>query len=262
MAEPRRVRGWRTIRQRPGRARSGQVAPVATMLGLLLVTSFIADFALVQLPGEMDDNEFQHSLLVENQLARLQYTVLAQAAHPLAPSTELSPVTLGSVGEPPFAGPSSSVMTPETSSASTTFDYGLARILSNAPNWGLSGCPATGRPSCPNAIYWDNVTGTPRNTYTVTMTGAAPSFLLNFTGNNDTLSVVWSGLSIGSFVYLVLNGSYLHVTLTKTSAGGVGAPHLLIWVYGEHDVLTTSIDSQMAFASVSFLGSMTLPCPQ
>ncbi|MHB8352078.1 MAG: hypothetical protein ACYDFT_05240 [Thermoplasmata archaeon] len=261
MLDSPRGRRWRTIRQRRERARSGQVAPVAVMLGLLLLTSFIANFVLLQQPGEMDQNEFQHTLLVENQLARLQSTVLTQAQNPNLPIAELLPVTLGSAGAPPFVGPSDGEITQETSSALTNFNYTLARIVPNPPDWAATpGCPPTGHP-CNNGTAWDNVTGIPGNNYTFKLNGAAPSFLLNFSGNKDTVGVEWAGHSVG-VTYIILNGSNLTLNLDKLSNGGSGSPRILIWVYGQHDVVTTALNGQIVTMQVEFFGSVDQPCPQ
>ncbi len=231
------------------------------MLGLLLLTSFIANYVLAQLPAEMDQNEFQHTLQIENQLTRLQYTVLAQAANPQLPISELLPVTLGSAGAPPFAGPSTGVISQESSSALTSFNYTLTRIVPNPPDWNVTpGCPPTGHP-CNNGAAWDNLTGTPGNSYTFKLNGGSPSFLLNFTGNNDSITVNWLGHSIG-VTYVILNGSDLTLNLDKGSSGGSGSPRVLVWIYGEHDIVTTSLNGQAVSMEVTFFGSVDQPCPE
>lgn len=230
------------------------------MLGLLLLTSFIANFVLLQQPGEMDQNEFQHTLLVENQLARLQYTVLAQAENPGLPVAELLPMTLGSAGAPPFVGPSSGQITQESSSALTNFNYTLTRIVPNPPDWNASPtCVPNGSPC--HGTAWDNVTGTPGKSYTFNLNGGAPSLLLNFTGNNDSITVHWLGYSVG-VTYLIFSGSNLDITLDKGSNGGAGNPRILIWVYGQHDIVTAALNGQVASMQVEFLGSVDQPCPE
>jgi hypothetical protein len=62
----------RTIRQRRWRSRKAQVSAVATIFGLLLVVSFIANYLSTVLPGQMEVNELSHIATVENELSRLQ----------------------------------------------------------------------------------------------------------------------------------------------------------------------------------------------
>ncbi|MFZ3356263.1 MAG: hypothetical protein WA549_05835 [Thermoplasmata archaeon] len=99
---------WRTLRQRRGRARRGQVSAVATVFGLLIVVTFISNFLLLQLPGEEANNEYNHLLQVENQLASLEAVLSAQVKQPGFGYTLTAPVTLGSQGVPPFGPPATS----------------------------------------------------------------------------------------------------------------------------------------------------------
>ncbi|HTT26323.1 MAG TPA: hypothetical protein VMH90_05110, partial [Thermoplasmata archaeon] len=115
----------RTIRQRRERARKGQVAAVATTLCLLLVVTFLSNYLVYQLPGQMADVEFQHLTQVENQLARLQATILAQAERPAFPLTIDTPISLGSTGQPPFGPPAAGTVGPEPGSVSVGGAYQL-----------------------------------------------------------------------------------------------------------------------------------------
>ena len=78
---------------------------MATILGLLLVVTFIANYLTTTLPNQMQVNDLNHELQVENQLGRLQ-AVLEAASAANAIGAQLSqPISLGSVGDPPFANP-------------------------------------------------------------------------------------------------------------------------------------------------------------
>ena len=84
------------------RGRRAQVAPVATILGLLLVVTFIANYIATTLPSQMSANDTNHEVQVENQLG--QFVALLQAyssANAVGAQVTL-PVSLGSVGAPPF----------------------------------------------------------------------------------------------------------------------------------------------------------------
>jgi hypothetical protein len=102
------VNRWRTLRQRRGRARRGQVSAVATVFGLLIVVTFISNFLLLQLPSEEANNEYNHLLQVENQLASLDAVLAAQVVQSGFVYSLTAPVTLGSQGVPPFGPPATS----------------------------------------------------------------------------------------------------------------------------------------------------------
>lgn len=260
MAERQTIR-WRTIRQRRLRARKGQVSAVATVLGLLLVTSMIAEFVLVQLPNEMEQNEFEHLLLVENQLGRLQATVTAQAQHPATGFAISSPVTLGSAAQPPFAPASSASLGPEGPNTTASFTYTMARLVYVAPDWEERlGCAGNGSP-CNNKNYsWDNVTAPAGADYTFKLNGETPALLLNFTGAGNSITVTWLGQS-NTALYLVVSGSDIHVDLDKGSAGGTGAPHIVTDFYGENDVLdVTDLNGGDITLTTNFYGNGTT-CP-
>jgi hypothetical protein len=258
------LRRWRTIRQYRRRANSGQVAAVATVLGLLLVTTFIASFVLVQLPAEMANNEFVHTILVENQVAQLQSTVLAQSGRPNLPLAQLTPITLGSTGVPPFAPATNGWIVPESSIAQFGLAYSYSRILSQPPNWSATPSCTTGGSPCHADPGWDNITGTPGNTYDIKINGGAPSLFLNFTGNNDSITVTWLGKSVG-FVWMEFNGSNNHITLIKGSNGGSGTmPRINVLVYGQNNVLETGMNGQNINFNAFFLGAQDpkVLCPQ
>lgn len=259
MRHSHRVRSWRTIRQRRRRAFAGQVSAVATILGLLLVVSFIAQFTLVQLPNQMAQNEFDHMLLVENQLGRLQSTVLLQALESEVPMSVISPVTLGSSAEPPFAPASDGWITPEVPGTEVSVLSSTANIGSVLPNWTATPGCASGS-TCSGPIYWDNYSNAVGATLNWTFSAATPSFLLNLSGNNDTLTVTFSGTSIG-YVLIYLSGSHLHLSLVKTSTGGSGtAPRIFVLAYGRNDVVTTGLKGANIVMSTKFYGSGQL-CP-
>ena len=111
---------WKTLRQRRGRARRGQVSAVATVFGLLIVVTFISNFLLLQLPGEEASNEYDHLLQVENQIASLQAILLTQVRQPSFLYTLTAPVTLGSQGVPPFGPPATSSLYLQPDSLNTS----------------------------------------------------------------------------------------------------------------------------------------------
>lgn len=246
-AFPRKLRGRR------GRARAGQVSAVATIFGLLLVVAFIAQFEIAPLPGQLALAELGHVSEVENQMGRLQVDVLALAGHSNMPLSIVTPITLGSTAVPPFGLASPGMLGPDTHEYAN-LTYTTSRIFPFLPLWNATpGCSDTGSP-CNKGVEWDNITGTPNSTYSFKLNGGSPSFLLNFTGSYDSITVNWLGKSIG-ITYLEFNGSYLHITMDKGSNGGGGNPRIVVLVYGQHDVVETALNGQGIDMRTSFVGT-------
>ena len=81
---------------------------MAVILGLLLVVTFIANYISTTLPSQMGQNDLQHEVTVQNQVAQLA-ALLQEVAKADAIDAQVSqPVTLGSTSAPPFAGQDSS----------------------------------------------------------------------------------------------------------------------------------------------------------
>lgn len=135
-------RAWRR------RSRRAQVSAVATILGLLLVVTVIANYLATTLPNTMGQNDLQHELQVENQLAELSALVGAIGTTNAVGAQVSEPLTLGSQGAPPFAGPDASSLVPLTTLANTTGNYpqttfsftlsGQAKPLSSTGSAGLN----------------------------------------------------------------------------------------------------------------------------
>ncbi len=77
---------------------------MAVILGLLLVVTFIANYLTTELPNTMAQNDLQHEVTVQNQVAQLS-ALVERVAEARAVGAQVSqPVTLGSPSSPPFAG--------------------------------------------------------------------------------------------------------------------------------------------------------------
>ncbi|MCI4345405.1 MAG: hypothetical protein L3K07_01420 [Thermoplasmata archaeon] len=255
------MRPWRTIRQRRRRSRKGQVSAVGVLLGLLLVTVYIANYLGTTLPSQMQELEFEHELQVENQLGKLQAIVNAQALHGGYGFGLTSPVTLGSGALPPFAPASTGSIGPDVGKLSASLPYRVVSVSTHPPNWNITpSCPPTGSPC--HGTSWDNITGTPNQTYTFKFNGGAPVMNLNFTGNNDTIILNWLGKSASGSVFAIFNGSNLHVTLNKGSSGGGDSPSIGVFFFGQHDVYEMNLNGAGMTANVDFYGSLNRLCPE
>jgi hypothetical protein len=258
---------FRTIRQRRRRAHKAQVAAVATILALLLVVTFISNYLLTQLPSQETAAEFDHVLQVENQLARFQATVLAEADQPNLGLALSSPVTLGSQSVPPFGPAASGAISPEAASISTQTSYSLADIAYAPPTWNFgSSCLTGGNGSCSGNGHIDtwNITNVNNTAFTVTIHGNSNSLQYNITGSNDTIAVDWTGGDTG-YVNVIVNGSYDTVTFNK-GGSDTTSPILNFFFYGQHDTFNFNPSGSHSSAGgmtldVVFIGELGLLCP-
>jgi hypothetical protein len=258
---------FRTIRQRPRRSHKAQVSAVATSLALLLVVTYLSNYLVYQLPGEMGQVEFQHLVQVENQMERLQATVLALAARSVIPLTIASPITLGSLSDPPFGTPAQGSIQSESPKIGLNTSYEVDTISPAAPTWGAySACLPAGKGTCSavGVVDYANFSGN-GSTLPVTISGSADKLVYNLNGNNDTITITWSGPNSGPVV-VVVNGSYDTLTLTKSGSDTATVPTIAIDFFGAHDkfLMNPSGSHQSAgglFINVAFIGSLGLLCP-
>ncbi len=257
---------FRTIRQRRRRARSGQVSAIATILTLLLIVSYLADYLATTLPQQMQEVEFDHLLQVEDQFSQLRSTILAEANGLRYPVGLPSPITLGSGSEPPFGTPALGSIAAETPVIGQTINYSLETLIPAVPNWGVySSCLASGAGTCSTASKTDyaNYSGN-GSSYTVTISGTGNSLIYNINGDNDTLTITWSGGNAGVLA-VVVNGSYDTVKLTK-SGTDTTVPSMTTDFFGIHDTYSLSLAGSHESAGglkigVAFIGSEADECP-
>jgi hypothetical protein len=258
---------FRTIRQRRHRARKGQVAAVATVMGLLLVVTYLSNFLEVQLPAALTNAEFTHVIQVENQLAQLQATVLIESQS-IAPGLALaSPVTLGSSGDPPFGPPTSGTIIPESATIDTTASYALGTIVGHYPKWGTgSACLNAGAGTCAVTNQTDswNETGHNGTAFTVTISNSGNSLYYNLTGSNDTLTINWNGGNTHT-ISVVVNGSYDTVNYNKAGTD-TDSPHAAFTFFGRNDKFNMNPTGSVSSAAgskvvVQFVGGFGGICP-
>jgi hypothetical protein len=258
---------FRTIRQRRRRANKAQVAAVATVLGLLLVVTFLSNFLSQQLPAALTASEFAHDLQVEDQLAQLQATILAES-HSIAPGLALaSPVTLGSAAVPPFGPPASGTIIAEQPIIRSSASYAVGSVVGHYPTWGSgSACLAGGTGTCAvvNQVDVWNETNHNGTTFTVTISDSGNSLFYNLTGSNDTLTIDWNGGNT-QVINVVVNGSYDTVNYNKAGTD-TNSPSASFWFYGRNDKfnLNPTGSTSSALGSkvfVDFVGGYAGICP-
>ncbi|HXW66991.1 MAG TPA: hypothetical protein VEL82_03830 [Thermoplasmata archaeon] len=279
----RRRRSTRKWRRRGQRA---QVAPIATILGLLLVVTFIANYLTTTLPNQMSVNDLDHVIEVENQLGRFQALLEAVSQADAIGAQVTQPVTLGSSAAPPFAGPDSGTIARPANGSGYSLGYSLSGPVNNDPPTGgtagtgyvPSACTqASTSISCPSPgpyhVYWNyskvgstgysvttatgsylvNYTGAAGATITVTTKGANPLDLL-VVGNTTTVNLQMSAGPNVDFIEIVGNNDTLSVaSVSYTST-------IVVYVVGVHDVVTFGTVGSGATLNVvaSFFGFLDL----
>ncbi len=241
------------------------MSAVATILGLLLVVTFIANYLGTVLPNRMTVNDLNRELAVENQLSTLS-TLLERLAQAGAVGAQVSqPISLGSDSVPPFAASDGSILTPVGSGPNISSTISAVGARYNPP----TGYPAGGTydPSCTqhpappaNATSIDctgqknsfvtygfvgsgifSVNGTGGTAFTANVTannsivylngsgggGSVFNQYVNFVGSHDNIFVAATG-SANQVVNLV--GNYDNLTLSETSKGT-----MTVTVVGNHD---------------------------
>jgi hypothetical protein len=121
------ARNWRQ------RGRRGQVSAVATLLGLLLVVTFIANYLSTQLPSQMAVNDLNHEVLLENQLGRFGALLQTVATNFLSAAQVTQPISLGTAAAPPFAPPDTSFTSGVLNQTSTQVNYSTTNLVATTP---------------------------------------------------------------------------------------------------------------------------------
>ncbi len=191
-------RGWRLLRQRGRRSRSGQVSAVATVLALLLFVSFLSTFVLGQLGTQMSAQEFQHQLQVEDQMEELQTSILTAAGAWQEGASSLTPPLVWNQGN--LCTPAAGVCTSSTSNVCT-----------------------------PPLIYNESVNS---SALTYDLTGSHDCIQVNLLGNHDTILLEVTGSNAGSFT-LELYGTNDTVELNNMVSGS--GLHAFFYLYGGYD---------------------------
>jgi hypothetical protein len=219
VAHALRSRNWRR------RGRRGQVAAVATLLGLLLVVTFIANFLTTIVPNQMSVNDLNHVIVVENQFGRLS-ALLASAGAQGYPGQQLvQPVTLGTDSVPPWTQPDSSALGSGRNGSNATLSYGLLGANVYTPPLGSS----QAGPALPFTC-----TFTSSADVGIACTAAITKLTYNFSGNAKAFTVT-SLLSTGMYA---LNYSTNHSTISISAVLGTKVD---LGVYGSNDTVSLSV---------------------
>ncbi len=234
---PASARHWRR------RSRRAQVSAVATIFGLMLVVTFIANYLATTLPNQMQVNELNHEIQVENQLGHFRALLqgISGAGTPGAPV--LQPITLGSVGVPPFGPPDGGVVSSIPGEPPAKASFGMVSTRYAPPTgWRQNGsapaCSLSPPPPNTNSItctgsaagnIWYNFAGSTNYAFSVKGNGQV-SFVLNFSTNSSTIAVSAAG---GAYNLIQIVGSHDSVNVS-----GTGGANLNVTVVGHYDNVT------------------------
>ncbi len=243
---------------------------MATLLALMLFVSFLATFVFGELPSQMGTQEFLHQSQVEDQLGRLQDSVIeaANALNGNGSSYLSNPVTLNSGGVPPFGTPSTGSIVVEPTYVGATAAFGVSNVTAANVGWGHgSSCFSTGSGTCTTGsgteVY--NFSGN-KSTVSPTIAGCAAagcSVVFNVTGNSNALTVTLTGAAIKT-VLVQVSGNWDNLTL---SDGGTCNLHQSVAVVfsGNNDSYTLTMTGCTtglgANLNTTFVGSSGSLCP-
>jgi hypothetical protein len=218
VARALRKRKWRQ------RGRRGQVAAVATLLGLLLVVTFIANFLTTVVPNQMQVNDLEHEVAVEDQFGRLAALLASAGAEGTAGMQVVQPITLGSDGVAPWAAQDGSSIGAGRTGSNLNLSYGILGALLYLPPKGSS----QGGPALPAGCIFTSVSHEG-----VTCVGGLTNFGYNFSGNSKSFTFSVSGATSGVSLNYSTNSSSITISLS-------GSTGINVTIYGSHDNVTFS----------------------
>ncbi len=256
----------RRLRRHIESSRRGIASAVATMFSIMIVALMLASYLAVQFPNQMEDEEFQHALLVENQFRQLQGDIYAEVSHPGQHVVMTTPITLGSKGVPPLGPGSTGTLSPPLARAeNATFGMAFGQVNYEPPTWGQGNLCSVVAGSCTQGgsqgkctpVQTYNFSGTDQ-TWTVSLNGANNCYFLNFTGNHNVISVSAPSQNFQYMVILV-EGDYNFFSFSYN--GGAGSPN--IFLFGQRDSYNVSMSGNHKVANTTFIGFQngTIRCP-
>jgi hypothetical protein len=95
------------------------------MLGLLLVVTFIANYLATTLPAQMATNDVEHDLTVEDQVGLFATLVADSISEGVVGTLVSQPITLASMGDPPFAGPDGGTLSAAASGSTLVVSFSV-----------------------------------------------------------------------------------------------------------------------------------------
>lgn len=235
------------------------MAAVATILGLLLVVTFIANYLQTTLPLQMEGNEFSHIAQVENQVSHLQAVAVATSDSGRTNWPISQPVTLGSEPVPPFGPADSGWLTTSVTNSTASLRYSSGSSTYTPPVFGANGglpagCSLNGpltQLTCgfvgTCVVY--NFTGGAGTTFSATAGSGSTCMKSSFTTNSSTISVTEGGGGNANQMTVVGNSN----TITFNPGGGATTTNLT--VLGNSNSITVTCASGSNIVNILVAGS-------
>ncbi len=235
---------------------------MATILGLLLVVTVIANYLATTLPAQMSVNDLNHEVTVENQLGHFQAVLNSIARGGVVGAPVAQAFTLGSDGAPPFAAPDGSTISSIPGEQPANVSFGLVSTRFGPPTgWLTGGAIGTCKPGWKNTtsgVVLDcsqsgssgtNVTYNfgGENSYSVSITGTGGAYYaLNFSTNGSAILVTATG---GAYNLITILGNYNNASITAKGKGVLN-----VSVIGNSNTVGISVKSG-ASVSVYIVGN-------
>jgi hypothetical protein len=249
-----------------------------------MVVTMVANYLTTQLPAQMQLNDANRGLSVENQVSRLAASLRAAAASERVGAVVSEPVSLGSLGAPPFAAGDGASIGPGSPGAAETVSFTVNGASAyTPPEAGHVGGHSSGSGICttPTAtsfsdtgsceVVW-NFTGNSKS-FSFGETGSG-FIAVNVTTNNSTIMVTGTG-SAGDDYQII--GSHNSITMTGVGSGPTtvtivgsyntlslsttGSSPIVVYIYGNHDPMTVSSTGSGPFKGVVYGTQDTLSVP-
>ncbi len=214
---------------------------MATLLGLLLVVTFIANFLTTVVPNQMQVNDLNHEVTVESQFSRLAALLSAATANGPVGMQIVQPITLGSAAVAPWVAQDGSSIGSARNGTGVALTYGLLGTQIYQPPSGIptshvvpAGCTTTApstQISCSGATPFVYNLSSNAAKFTVTDSGSGRG-AFNISGSN---SLVVFSMSGSGALFMQILGSQDTIFLN-----GTGSAPTNIWVVGSNDTVSVT----------------------
>ncbi len=249
------------------------MSAIATILGLLLVVSFVANYLATTLPSQMALNDANRALMVEDQLGHLDSVLQSLSVPGALNAPVIQPISLGSPGAPPFAGPDGARITGVPGQSSSSMSVGLYSTFYNPPSGFvpkipdnkscIGDAPYYNLWSCGSQVnlswYYSSCVGLPSCVFNFSATGGA-TFVLNYVLNNTSINISATGNG-GGVQNIGIYGSHDNATLTI--GGGTSENVTIVGNYdnvtlygtGNQNYFVFLVGSHISFTAILKQGS-------
>lgn len=229
------------------------------------MVTFIANYLSTTLPNQMAVNDLTHEVQVENQLGHFTRALQSVSEGAAIGAPLAQPISLGSVGVPPFANPDGGSISSIRGQPNASVSFGMVGTQYIPPT-GWVQVPYTGGcTASPNATHPTSIDCTGKGTYTnitysfsgstnydfsVKGEGGA-TFDLNFSTNYSAIDVsATGGANIGTTFVLAVVG--VHNTISFSAEGGA---NFTILVVGSYNTLSFSAKGVSSHATAVIVGN-------